>query len=101
MSHGYRRIEGRAKFLRLHASIGAVELDSLLKAMGLDHIQLLEAGLITYGPIDTATNCKYRPTAKGKRYFVHHADFEAMLLRPRKGMALLRALEKAMAARAG
>lgn len=94
MSHGYRRVEGRDLFLRLQASLGAVELASLLKAMGLAHIQLIEAGLITHGPIDTATNCEYRPTAKGKRYFIHHADFEAMLLRPGKGMALLRALEK-------
>ncbi|MBS1936698.1 MAG: hypothetical protein JSS84_02660 [Bacteroidetes bacterium] len=95
MSHGYRRIEGRDQFIRLQASFGAVELGSLLKAMGLEHIRLMEAGLITYGPIDTATNCEYRPTAKGKRYFVNHPEFEAILLRPGKGMALLRALEKA------
>lgn len=95
MSHAYRRIEGRDKFLRLHAFFGGIEFDSLLKAMGLEEIQLLKAGLIKSGPIDTRTNCMYRPTAKGKRYFVYHAEFEAMLLLPGKGLALLRALDKA------
>ena len=95
MGHCYRHIEGRDKFLRLHAFFGGIEFNSLLKGMGLEDIQLLKAGLIKCGPIDTSTNCEYRPTAKGKRYFVYHAEFEALLLLPGKGLALLRALDKA------
>lgn len=94
MSHAYRRIEGRKEFLSLHAFFGGIEINSFLKAMGLEDSQLVKAGFIKHGAIDTATNCRYRPTAKGKRYFVHHAEYEAMLLLPGKGLALLRALDK-------
>ena len=95
MSHGFRHIVGRAEFLSLHARFGGVEFNSLLRALGIEEFQLLKAGLIASGPIDGGTNCMYRPTAKGKRYFVYHEDFEAMLLLPGKGLALLRALDKA------
>ena len=95
MGHCYRHIEGRDKFLSLHAFFGGVEIRSWMKAMGLEEIQLLKAGVIKCGPIDTGTNCMYRPTAKGKRYFVYHAEFEALLLLPGKGLALLRAVDKA------
>ncbi|MBK9419440.1 MAG: hypothetical protein IPN44_00125 [Flavobacteriales bacterium] len=94
MSHGFRRIEGRTEFLSLHARYGGVELTGLIRALGIEEFQLLKAGLIEVGVIDTMTNCMFRPTAEGKKYFVYHEQYEAMLLLPGQGLALLRTLDK-------
>lgn len=94
MSDNLRQLVDREKFLSLQAANGATELYGFLKAMNLTEAHLVKAGLIKSAPINTATNYKWRTTLKGKQYFTFHVEYEAILLLPGMGAALMRALDK-------
>lgn len=59
-----KKPSGCARWVRTRERVpGGIEINSLLKAMDLEDIQLLKAGLIKEGPIHGGTNCMFRPVS--------------------------------------